>query len=362
LFVSQEADVSTGEEALVVRDGWRRLGERVEWVSIFRTGTVFAVVGVVWLIFWQLTPYFLTKDNLYNVGLQSSNLAIIASGLTIVLIAAEIDLSIGAIQALTGSLAAVLIIRHESPVWVGIVVVLIAGPLLGVANGLVTWKLRIPSFIATLAMLGVAQGTAFLITDNAPINGFPDSYLNIFTGRIFGDFPIAVVIAFGVLLGTHYVLNHTRLGRHIYAVGGDAETAALSGIVVGRVKLVALAISGLTAAIGGLILSARLNAGSGEFGTEDLLPAVAAVVIGGTSLFGGRGSVWGTAGGVLLLASITNGLILVNVQSAWQEIIVGLIIVGAMLLDQVLKAEWSLGLDRVAPLRRLLRQAAGRDE
>lgn len=358
--MSQEAEVTTADGALS-RGGWRGFSERIEWVSVFRTGTVFGVVGVVWLIFWQLTPYFLTKDNLYNVGLQSSNLAIIAAGLTIVLIAAEIDLSIGAIQALTGSIAAVLIIRHEDLVWVGIAAALVAGPLLGVANGLVTWKLRIPSFIATLAMLGVAQGVAFLITDNAPINGFPDSYLNVFTGRIFGDFPVAIVIAIGVLVGTHSVLNHTRLGRHIYAVGGDAEAAALSGIVVGRVKLVALGISGFTAAIGGLILSSRLNAGSGEFGTEDLLPAVAAVVIGGTSLFGGRGSVWGTAGGVLLLASITNGLILVNVQSAWQEIIVGLIIVAAMLLDQVLKAEWSLGLERVPPIRRLLRKAARGD-
>jgi ribose/xylose/arabinose/galactoside ABC-type transport system permease subunit len=226
----------------------------------------------------------------------------------------------------------------------------------------VTWKLRIPSFITTLAMLGVAQGTAFLITDNSPINGFPESYLNVFTGRVFGDFPVAILIALALLVLTHLTLNHTRLGRHIYAVGGDPEAAALSGIVVGRVRLLALVISGLTAAIGGLILSSRLNAGSGEFGTEDLLPAVAAVVIGGTSLFGGRGSVWGTAGGVLLLASITNGLILVNVQSAWQEIIVGLIIVGAMLLDQVLKAEWTSGLERAPALRQLLRRPPGGTE
>jgi ribose transport system permease protein len=206
-------------------------------------------------------------------------------------------------------------------------------------------------------MLGIAQGVAFVITDNAPINGFPGSYLEIGTGRVVGNFPIAIIIALGVIVVVHLMLNHTRFGRHVFAVGGDAEAALLSGIRIGRVKLTTLALSGLTAAIGGLLLSSRLNAGSGEFGTEDLLPAVAAVVIGGTSLFGGTGSVWGTAAGVLLLSSITNGLILLNVQSAWQQIAVGLIIVGAMLFDQLLKSEWSGSLDRV-PVLRIFRAVA----
>ena len=131
----------------------------------------------------------------------------------------------------------------------------------------------------------------------------------------------------------------------------------LSGIAIGRVKLVALVISGFLAGVGGIILSSRLNAGSGDFGTEDLLPAVAAVVIGGTSLFGGSGSVWGTTGGVLLLTSITNGLILLNIQSQWQQIVVGLIILGSMLLDQLLKAELSLYSARVPWVRRLARSS-----
>jgi ribose/xylose/arabinose/galactoside ABC-type transport system permease subunit len=319
-----------------------RLSLMADWVSVFRTGSVFGVVGVIWLVFSQLTPYFFTQDNLYNVGIQASSVAIIGAGLTVVLIAAEIDLSIGATQALSGSLAAVLIIRYTQPVWLGIAAAMVIGPLVGVANGLVTWRLRIPSFIATLAMLGIAQGVAYLITSNAPINGFPNSYLEIGTGRV-GNFPIAILIAILVLVIVHLILTRTRLGRHIFAVGGDTQASVLSGINSGRVKLIALVISGATASVGGLILSSRLNAGSGDFGTEDLLPAVAAVVIGGTSLFGGTGSVWGTAAGALLLSSITNGLILVNVQSAWQQIAVGLIIVGSMLFDQLLKAEWTSG-------------------
>ena len=322
------------------------------WNSILRTGSVYAVVGVIWLVFSQLTPYFLTQSNLYNIGIQASNLAIIAAGLTIVLIVAEIDLSIGAIQALTGSIAAILIIHHGQSIWVAVPVALAFGTLAGFINGLVTWKLRIPSFIATLAMLGIAQGVAYIATSNAPINGFPNDYLTIGTGRIFWNFPVPALIAIGLVAAADLLLNHTRIGRHIYAVGGNTEAAMLSGIPTGRVKLTALVISGFLAGVGGIILSSRLNAGSGDFGTEDLLPAVAAVVIGGTSLFGGSGSVWGTTGGVLLLTSITNGLILLNIQSQWQEIVVGLIIIGSMLLDQLLKAEMSQFPARVPWLRR----------
>jgi ribose/xylose/arabinose/galactoside ABC-type transport system permease subunit len=243
--------------------------------------------------------------------------------------------------------------------WVGIAAALAAATLAGAVNGLITWKLRIPSFIATLAMLGIAQGVAYVATSNAPINGFPDDYLQIGTGRVFWDFPIVILIAIGLVTAADLLLNHTRTGRHIYAVGGNAEAAMLSGLNIGRVKLVALVISGFLAGVGGVILSSRLNAGSGDFGTEDLLPAVAAVVIGGTSLFGGSGSVWGTTGGVLLLTSITNGLILLNIQSQWQEIVVGLIIIGSMLLDQLLKAELGNFSARAPWLRRGAKTARG---
>jgi ribose transport system permease protein len=339
-----------GQSAAAERRAGRSISPR--WISILRTGSVFGVVGVIWLIFWQLTPYFLTQSNLYNIGIQASNLSIIAAGLTIVLIAAEIDLSIGAVQALAGSVAAILIIHHGQSIWVGIAAALAVAALAGLVNGLITWKLRIPSFIATLAMLGIAQGVAYVATSNAPINGFPNAYLEIGTGRVFWNFPVVVLIAVGLITAADLLLNHTRIGRHIYAVGGNAEAAMLSGITIGRVKLTALVISGFLAGVGGVILSSRLNAGSGDFGTEDLLPAVAAVVIGGTSLFGGSGSVWGTTGGVLLLTSITNGLILLNIQSQWQEIVVGLIIIGSMLLDQLLKAELGQFSARAPWLRR----------
>lgn len=328
----------SGDVRLAPESRTGRIFDGVNWRAILRTATVFAVVAAVWIVFSVLSPFFLTTGNLLNLTLQASNIAIIAAGLTIVLITAEIDLSIGAIQALAASLAAVLIIQLDIPVVASVALVLVAAGATGLLNGAVFWKLRIPSFIGTLAMLAVAQGIALLITDNRPVTGFPSSFLTLGTGRL-GGVPVAALLALGIVIALHLLLHHTKLGRHFFAVGGNGESAILAGIRVGRVKVIALGISGLTAGVGGLILAARLNAGSGRFGTGDLLPAVAAVVIGGTSLLGGVGSLWGTVAGVVLLASITNGLILINVQDYWQQIAVGLIIIGAMLLDRFLKSE-----------------------
>jgi ribose transport system permease protein len=180
-------------------------------------------------------------------------------------------------------------------------------------------------------MLGIAQGVAFLLTNGHAIAGFGNTYDQIGTATIHG-FPGAAVIALGVFIALHLMLTRTKLGLHIYAVGGNSEAAAYAGIRPGRVKLIAL-----TGGIGGLILSSRLDAGNGLFGSGDLLAAVAAVVIGGTSLFGGVGSVAGTAIGVVMIATINNGLILLNIPDFWQQIVVGGIIVAAMALDQLAK-------------------------
>ena len=254
------------------------------------------------------------------------------------MITAEIDLSIGSLEALSGSVAAVVIIEHGYSMWLGIAAALGATVLAGAISGLITWKLQVVSFISTLAMLGIAQGVAFLLT-NAPRDR-----------RLPGDCTTRSAPSRSARLPgrgrhrgrrvprLHLMLTRTKLGLHIYAVGGNAEAAAYAGINPGRVKLIALMISGLTGGIGGLILSSRLDAGNGLFGASDLLEAVAAVVIGGTSLFGGVGSVIGTAVGVVIIASINNGLILTNVPDFWQQIVVGVIIIAAMVVDQLVKA------------------------
>lgn len=299
-------------------------------------GTLVAL-GLIWLFFTMKSEYFLTSENIFNIFLQASNVGIIAAGLTVVLITAEIDLSIGSLQALSGSVAAVVIIQHGYPLWMGIVAGLGATVLAGAISGLITWKLKIVSFISTLAMLGIAQGVAFLLTNGTAIAGFGDTYALIGTYTYRG-FPGAAFIAIVVFVVLHLMLTRTKLGLQIYAVGGNSEAAEYAGINSGRVKLIALMVSGLTAGIGGLILSSRLDAGNGLFGANDLLAAVAAVVIGGTSLFGGVGNVIGTAIGVVMIASINDGLILMNVPDFWQQIVIGCIIIAAMAVDQLTKA------------------------
>ena len=299
-------------------------------------GTLVAL-GLIWLFFSFESQYFFTTVNIWNIFLQSANVGIIAAGLTVVMIAAEIDLSIGSLEALSGSVAAVVMIQHGFPIWVGIPAALAATVFAGVLSGLITWKLKVVSFISTLAMLGIAQGVAFLLTNGSAIAGFGNTYDQIGAFKVAG-FPGAAIIAAGVFLTLHLMLTQTKLGLQIYAVGGNAEAAAYAGINPGRVKLIALMISGLTGGIAGLILSSRLDAGNGLFGAGDLLQAVAAVVIGGTSLFGGVGNVLGTAIGVVIIASINDGLILMNVPDFWQQIVVGVIIIAAMVVDQIAKA------------------------
>jgi ribose/xylose/arabinose/galactoside ABC-type transport system permease subunit len=336
-------DETTSDLAAEDRTGRTRRVHAVRgWAVVrirksFRELGLFAALAALWLFFGLKSQYFFTTDNIFNILLQASNVAIIAAGLTVVIIAAEIDLSIGALEALAGSVAAIVIIRYELPVAIGIPIALGAVVLAGAISGFLTWKVKIVSFISTLAMLGIAQGTALLLTNGHSVYGFPDSYRKIGTSTVHG-FPTPAIIAIVVFVVLHLMLTRTRFGLQIYAAGGNSEAAAFAGIKVGRVKLFALMISGLTAGIGGLIVSSRLDAGNGLFGASDLLGAVAAVVIGGTSLFGGVGSVIGTAIGVIIITTINNGLVLLAVQDFWQQIVIGCIIIVAMMIDQVVKS------------------------
>src|SRR3954451_13457399 len=331
---TQATPPPTGD-ALRDHRGWRELLMRASG-SVRALGTLVAL-AIIWLVFGLKSQYFFTTANIWNIFLQSANVGIIAAGLTVVMIAAEIDLSIGSLEALSGAVAAVVIINHGYSIYVGIAAGLGATVLCGAISGLITWKLKVVSFISTLAMLGIAQGAAFLLTNGQAVAGFGDTYDKIGTFTVRG-FPGAAIIAGSVYLVLHLMLTRTRFGLKIYAVGGNAEAAAFAGISPGRVKLYTLMISGLCAGIAGIILSARLDAGNGLFGANDLLQAVAAVVIGGTSLFGGVGNVLGTLIGVLIIESIYNGMILMNVQDFWQLIVVGVIIIAASVVYQLAKA------------------------
>ena len=292
----------------------------------FRVLGTLVALGIIWLYFGLKSQYFFTTANIWNILLQASNIGVIAAGLTVVMITAEIDLSIGSLEALSGSVAAVVIIEHGYSMWLGIAAALGATVLAGAISGLITWKLRVVSFISTLAMLGIAQGVAFLLTNAQAIAGFP---ADVRQDRHVQDRQLPG-------RGGH---RGRRLPRPAPDADADEARAAdlrrrrqrRGGRLRGHQPRPHQADRAddqrAHGGIGGLILSSRLDAGNGLFGASDLLEAVAAVVIGGTSLFGGVGSVIGTAVGVVIIASINNGLILMNVPDFWQQIVVGVIII-----------------------------------
>lgn len=317
------------------------LSIRPRIIGFVRVGGIFLALLVIGAALSFASPYFLTANNLINVLLQAATMSIIAAGFTVVLIGGEIDLSIGSAIGLVASVAAVLIIKQEIPPAAGIAIGIAIGLVLGLFNGCVTVYFRMPSFVVTLATLGIAHGAGLLLTTGRPIAGFTGWYPLLGQGRI-GSIPVPVIIAAMVYLVVHFLLRKTSFGVQLYAIGGNRDAAQLAGVRVNRVIILAFVISGLCGALSGIVLSSRLDGGHGNFGAGELLDAVAAVVVGGASLMGGAGTVFGTLGGVLVIATIRNGLILMNVQAFWQEIAVGAIIILSVAVNQAVKRELPL--------------------
>lgn len=315
-----------------------------------RTGSIFIALALLWTGLAFASPYFLTQQNLLNILLQSATVGILAAGVTLVLVAGEIDISVASVQALAATVAATVIITRGGSVAVGIAAGIAVAVVAGAVNGYVTIYARIPSFIVTLAMLGIAQGAAFLVTGGQAIGEFPHAYGVLGQGKV-GPVPVPVIIAGVVYLVLHLLLSQTPFGVNVYAVGGSRNASRLVGLRIERTIMTVFVISGALAGLSGIILSARLDAAHGSFGASDLLDAVAAVVIGGTSLFGGSGSVIGTLGGVIIISTIRNGLVLLNVEAFWTQVVVGVVILVAVMLDQILKGELRFR-DLVPGLRR----------
>ena len=303
-----------------------------------RTGSIFLALAILWTGLAFSSPYFFTQQNILNILLQSSTVGILAAGVTVVLIAGEIDISVASVQALAATVAATVIITHGGSVVLGIAAGIAVAILCGSVNGYVTIYARVPSFIVTLAMLGIAQGAGFLVTGGQAIGEFPRAYTVIGQGKV-GPIPVPVIIAGVVYLLLHLLLAQTAFGVNIYAIGGSRNASRLVGLRVERTIMAVFVLCGALAGLSGLILSARLDAAHGSFGASDLLDAIAAVVIGGTSLFGGSGTVVGTLGGVIIISTIRNGLVLLNVEAFWTQVVVGVVILAAVMLDQVFKGE-----------------------
>jgi ribose transport system permease protein len=290
----------------------------------------------IWIVLSFASPYFLTVRNGLNILLEVSTLAILAGGVTVTLIAGEIDLSIASVEAFTGSVLAVGTVQHGVPWPVAIALGLLVGCAAGGVNAYFTTQYGMPSFVTTLAMLGIAQGLAYVVTNGEAVYGLPPQ-INALGQSSVGPIPTPIVIAVIVLAVVHVVLTRTAFGINVFAVGGNAEAARLAGIDVRRTKFIVLVLSSLLASIAGIVLAARLGAGSGNVAGNDLLDAIAAVVIGGTSLMGGSGSIPGTVVGVILISTIRNGLVLLNVSAFWQIVAIGALILAAVFVDHLAK-------------------------
>jgi ribose transport system permease protein len=291
------------------------------------------ILIVICIIIALQSPAFLTANNLFNVLLQVSINAIIAVGMTFVILTAGIDLSVGSLVALV-AVSMGTILHSQAGIMAAVAGGLLVGVLAGGVNGFLVSKCRVPAFITTLGMMSVARGLALTVTRGQTLHQFPAAFRFAGNGYI-GPVPMPVIIALCTVLIAHYVLTQTRFGRHVYAVGGNREAVRLSGINVTRVEWAVYAIGGLTCAIGAIILVGRLNSAQPIAGYGYELSAIAAVVIGGTSLMGGTGTVFGTLIGALIMGVLQNGLTLMNVSSYIQQIIIGSVIVLAVLFDQL---------------------------
>ncbi len=306
----------------------------MQYINNIRQYGLLIVFGIICLIISLITPQFLTVSNLTIIVTQVSINALLAFGVTFVIITGGIDLSLGSIVAVTGVTAAMLAHPDSYPVLIPIVMGLLAGLLMGAFNGFIITKSKIAPFIVTLGTMTIGRGLALILSDGRPVSNLSDSFNYLGSGTVLG-IPILILIFILVFAVCSIILSKTVLGRYIYAIGGNEQAARASGINIDRVKLSVYSISGLLAGLAGILLASRITTGQPNAGAGFELDAIAAVVIGGTSTAGGRGTMVGTLIGVLLIGVINNGLDLLNVTSYYQQIVMGIIIIGAVVLDSL---------------------------
>lgn len=298
-----------------------------------------AVAAVVVFVGWSVsTPLFLSSDNLLTVVQQIALLGIVATGMTFLMVAGELDLSVGSAYGFLAVLAALLVGRHGVDPVLGILITLAVGAAIGLVNGFVTTRVAIPSFIVTLAMLGILRGLALVLAQGLPISsGDHATWKSIASGRLFGEVPAQVLWLLAIVLIGGLVLAKTKLGSDVYSVGGNARAAGNAGIDVRRTKLVCFALTSMLVAVIACILVGWLGSAEPSTGQGFELNVIAAVVIGGTALTGGTGSVLGTFLGAAVIGMISNGLVLTGVDEYWQQVVTGGIILLAVVIQRQLQ-------------------------
>jgi inositol transport system permease protein len=312
-----------------------------EWLRKY--AIVAILVGMIALLSVLTEGTFLQAQNLINVVRQMSVIAMLAIGLTVVIISTGIDLSVGSIVALSAVVASSLAQQPDAtnlmypglqlPAIVAIGAGLLVGAAAGFTNGFLIARFHIAPFIATLGMMTAARGLALIYSDGRPISKLDGGFNYLGQGNILGV-PVPILLLLVVAIGAHLMLNNTRFGRHVYALGGNEQAARVSGINLSRVKIGIYTFSGLLAGLGGMILAGRIGSGNPQLGTGAELDAITAAVIGGTSFSGGIGTVWGTIVGALIIGSLNTGLDLLNVSPFTQQVVKGAIIVLAIIIDE----------------------------
>lgn len=281
-----------------------------------------------------LNPSFMTTDNILNILRQVSISALIAFGMTFVILTGGIDLSVGSTLALTGAVAATMLASGIDPV-LTILAALILGAILGAVNGVIIAKGKVAPFIATLATMTIYRGLTLVYTDGRPVSdlGNEITFQMLGKGYFFG-IPVPVCTMILAFIALYVIMHKTTFGRRVYAVGGNEAASKLSGINVDRVKIAVYSLTGMLAALSALILTSRLNSAQPTAGTSYELDAIAAVVLGGTSLTGGKGWIFGTLVGALIIGVLNNGLNLIGVSSFFQQVVKGIVILIAVLIDR----------------------------
>ena len=335
MTVSSEPAAPTSRAEPVRRGGMRQtMRDRLQQLLAF--ASLIAIV----IFFSVVSPNFATFSNITSVLFSTVVIGLLALGTTFVIITGGIDLSIGTGMALCAVMSGTFIVTLHLPLAVGVILTVLFGGLIGLINGVNVAKLGLPPFIATLAMMLVAQGLALVVSHSAPIY-FSDvpSYTKLSTGNLIPgvQFPNAVIILAVVAIVSAVLLNRTVLGRYTYSIGSNEEATALSGINVQRWKILIYTLAGLFIGLAGVMISARLGSAQPATGAGYELQAIAAVVIGGTSLAGGKGTIVGTVIGALIISVLNNGLQIVSVPQEWQNVILGIVILVAVYADMARK-------------------------
>lgn len=306
--------------------------------KVLQTYGIVIVLVALMVFFGFASPVFFTVSNLFNVARQVSIMGIVAVGMTLVMITGGIDLSVGSVLAVTGVVGAKLMVEASWHPVAAVLAVLVLGALIGLINGLTVVKLDIPPLIATLGLMTIARGVAFILTGGLPVYRLPAGFQFIGQGYVW-SIPVPVIIMVAVfIIGTAF-LNLSYPGRYFYAIGGNEEAARLSGINVSLYKLAVYSLLGFLTALAGIILLSRINSGQPTAGSGFELDVVTAVVLGGVSISGGEGRLGGVLAGILIIGVLSNGLIILNVGEYYQSVIKGLVLLSAVGFDRASKKQ-----------------------